>query len=653
MRRAQLLATARGPRNRLAGRAELWALALPAAAALVLAGTVGARHAGAAGDLLRGGGVSLVLFAATGDALAVVLVPARWRGLAPLFALPFGAAASGLILTVLGFAHVPLSVSVWVTLAGGGLAAWRVRRRSAPRADSAAAGWRLVPWLAAALVAVCLALIPAFRTGTATVPGENPDAHQVVGIAVLFQHVVPQGVDDALPIDTVPPSWRFRYSIFYPLAAASDLAHLDPIRVFPAMAALLVALAVLGFAVLAVKGLRAPPAAGPAITAALALAWVPLHLAWHPYWNQLWGLALMPWTVLFGGRWAIAGDWRAAAAFGLLAVALALAYPLALPYPLVLVGVVALEAGRRPRLPRRPRARRRAWATGVLVWLVLAPALAGAGVKLAQGLSQLLSAHSALWSGDISRPLPVGDFAGTGGGLVPAVLVLLLAAWGLRALPRRMGVALGLTGIVLLALDLRFRLAPAGGYMDFKHLSYVGMLSLTAALAAVARAIASGRRPLVAGGVVLALAFAAAVIVHDHGEAGITGQQVTPELLAIRGWAARLPRGASVRIDIPASGEQLWAVYMLGDHPVDAVDPVLDSTYAHAPGGLRADYSLAWRYVPNPDPRVRRPLAATGFAIDPPVAENDRYVLRRIVWPVPPSRYAAIPDTSSTQLVEP
>ena len=69
-----------------------------------------------------------------------------------------------------------------------------------------------------------------------TIYGQNPDAHQVAGIAVLFQHVPPTGTDVALPIDTVPSPWRFRYPIFYPLAAAAQLGHLDPITAFPAIA---------------------------------------------------------------------------------------------------------------------------------------------------------------------------------------------------------------------------------------------------------------------------------------------------------------------------------------------------------------------------------------------------------------------------------
>ncbi len=54
---------------------------------------------------------------------------------------------------------------------------------------------------------------------------------------------------------------------------------------------------------------------------------------WHPYWNQLWGLALFPYALLFGWHALAARSGRAATLFVLFLVALELAYPLALPYP--------------------------------------------------------------------------------------------------------------------------------------------------------------------------------------------------------------------------------------------------------------------------------------------------------------------------------
>ena len=629
---------------------ELVVLGGVCAAVLLLSIALGGHDTGGIGGLVLGTAASVLLFVICGDALAVALFPAVQGVWLPLAGAALGAASSGLVLTVLGFAHVPLHVSLWVTLAAGLAASMVVRRRIRPRGWTA--GWRRpVAWGAASLIVFGVAISPALLTNTDTIYGENPDSHQVVGIAVLFQHVPPQGRDDALPIDTVPPAWRFRYPIFYALAGASNLSHLDPIRVFPTMAALLMVLAALGFAVLAVSCLAAPPSAGPVIAVVVGLAQVPLYLVWHPYWNQLWGLALMPYALLFGWRAVAARDRAAAGLFALMLIALVLAYPLAAPYPLVLIAAVAWAHGLRPRLPGI--AGRRRWISAVLALVVLLPALAGAALKLEQGIAQLFSAHSKLWSGDIFHLTPIGNFVGTGGGVVPAALVLVLAGVGLRAMPLREAIALGAVLLVLLAIDLRFRIGSGGGYMDFKHLSYVGTIVLVLAAATVARWVASGSRITVAAGAVIAITWVGAALVQDRRQRRANGPQVTRELFEIRAWAARLPRGSSVRVDLPASGEQLWAVYMLSAHPVDAVQPVVHTTYAYAPFGLRADYALAWRYASNGDPRYGPPLAPVLYARDPAVFENDRYILRRIVWPAKPAKLASVPDTSSTALVEP
>jgi hypothetical protein len=136
---------------------------------------------------------------------------------------------------------------------------------------------------------------------------------------------------------------------------------------------------------------------------------------------------------------------------------------------------------------------------------------------------------------------------------------------------------------------------------------------------------------------------------EDHTEVIHTSEQVTPEMFQLRAWARRLPPGASVRLDIPPTGVQLWAVYMLGAHPVDSPTPVVGTTYAHAPGGVRADYSLSLHFYVAADGQIRR-FPRPAFAQNPPLSENIQFVLRRIVWP---ARLADIPDTSSQRLVEP
>ena len=629
---------------------ELAVLGGGCAAVLLLSIALGGHDHEGFGGLVLGTAASVLLFVICGDALAVALLPALPGVWLPLATTALGAASSGLVLTVLGFAHVPLHVSLWVTLAAGLAASTVIRRRIRPHGGTV--GWRgRVAWGVASLVVFCVAISPALANHIDTIYGQNPDSHQVVGIAVLFQHVPPQGRDNALPIDAVPPAWRFRYPIFYALAGASNLAHLDPIRVFLPMAALLMVLAALGFAALAVSYLGAPAAAGPAIAVVVGLAQVPLYLVWHPYWNQLWGLALMPYALLFGWRAVAARDRAAAALFALMLIALVLAYPLALPYPLVIIAAVAGAHRLRPRLPRMTGPRR--WISAVLALVILLPAFAGAALKLVQGMAQLFSAHPTSWTGDILHLTPIGNFVGTGGGVVPAAVVLVLAGLGLRALPPRVGIALGGTLVVLLAIDLRFRIGSGGAYMDFKHLSYVGTIVLVLAAGTVARWLASGSGAGVATGAVVAIAWLGAALLHDQRQRDANGPQVTRTLFDIRAWASRLPRGASVRIDLPISGEQLWAVYMLGNHPVDALQPVVHTTYASAPFGLRADYALAWHYAQNVDPRYGPPLAPVIYARDPAVFANDRYILRRIVWPTKPAKLGSFPDTSSTALVEP
>jgi hypothetical protein len=638
------------PADRLAGRYELDTLFV-ALLALLAVGLADPRHAhvSAIPTLALGALATLLLFWVSGDALARELIPRSWGALWRLFTLPMGAVSSSLVLTALGLAHVPLKISLWLTLAAGVAASVFVRRRRASSITADRRGRRaLAYWGATLAILFCVALIPGLRTGAATIYGNNPDAHQVVGIAVLFQHVSPTGTDVKLPIDTVPGPWRFRYPIFYPLAAVSNLAHMDPIRAFPVIAALLLAIAAFGFGAFAVRCLGAPRWSGPSVGAAVSLSVATLHLVWHPYWNQLWGFAVFPYALLFGWQALDELDARAAALFVLMLAMLGLAYPLALPYPLVIIGALAVWNWRSLKIPRSLRSR--TWLTVLLGVVVLAPAVIGAAIKLAQGLKQLVSPHGGLWGGDIVHLTPIGKFVGTGGGILLAIPVLVAAVPALLALPKRYGRPFALTLIALCLLDLRFRLAKTGAYMDFKHLAFVGALIVALAACTLARLVSSGSRRWVIAGVLLALAWTGEATYRDHRETVYSGQQVTPEMFQIRDWAKRLPPGASVRVDVPPSGYQLWAVYMLGNHPVDAPHPVIFTTYASAPPGVRADYSLSLRYYLNPNPAIKKPVPAVGFAVNPPLFENNTFVLRRIAWP---RKYDYYPDTSSTRLIEP
>jgi hypothetical protein len=467
---------------------------------------------------------------------------------------------------------------------------------------------------------------------------------------VLFQHVPPTHTDISLPLDVVPQEWRFRYPIFYPLAAVSNLVHVDPIKAFPVLAALLVVIAALGYGLVAVRCLGAPGWAGPVITALIGFTWILQYLAWHPYWNQLWGTALMPYTILFGWQALSRRDGWSAVACLLLLLMLWFAYPLALPYPLViLLGVLVAYW----QTPRRPHiASWRGGAAAVALLAVLTPAVVGSVIKLKEAIVQLLTPSSALWGGDIKHFVSYGRFAGTGGGDVAAGLVLVAAGYGLWRLPggRRIRACFAAVLAALLLLDLRFRLTASGTYMDFKHLSFMGLLVLSLAASGLLAASARPGRwrwPAAA----LMVVWAGAALVLDRHDGLSQNEQVTPQLLQIRQWARALPAGASVRIDIPPSygGLQLWAVYMLGDHPVDSYEPLLNTTYAHAIGGFRADYSLSLSVYPQSNPAAGQPFPQPKFTTRA-IFANRAFVIRPIDWPTSAD---SVPQTASTRLVEP
>jgi hypothetical protein len=627
--------------------------AVTAVAALGLAVSCYGYHLQPLPEVILIGAGALLLLVVCGDALTVALTPADWRAVRPLLALPFGATASGLVLMAFGVAHVPLHLSLWLTLALGLGASWWVRRSRGATVTAAVdrtlGRGATAVWMAVLAIVFLVALIPAWGTGALTIFGQNPDSSQVVGIAVLFQHVPPTHTDIGLPLDVVPQEWRFRYPIFYPLAAVANLVHVDPIRAFPVLVAMLVVIVALGWGLVAVRCFGAPAWAGPLISALIGFTWIVQYLAWHPYWNQLWGTALMPYTLLFGWQACSRRDGRSAVACLLLLLMLWFAYPLALPYPLVILAGVLVAYWQRPRRPQISSWR--GWVAVVALLAVLAPAVIGSVLKLKEAIVQLLSPHSALWGGDIEQYVSFGKFAGTGGGAVAAALVLIAAAYGLWRLPGRVRTCFGGVLAALLALDLRFRLTASGTYMDFKHLSFMGVIVLSLAAAGLlARAERPGRWRWLA---VLALVvWCGAALALDHRDGRSQNEQVTPQLLQIRQWAAALPAGASVRVDIPPQygGTQLWAVYMLGSHPVDSYEPVKNTTYAHAVAGFRADYSLSLSTYPSRTSTAGRPYPQPEFTLDPPVFANRAFVLRRIDWP---ARYDNVPLTASERLVEP
>jgi hypothetical protein len=624
----------RAARSVPGGAAGAAALVL-GAIALALAGDAGVkvgRALEAVPDLARAAVAALALFALTGHAIAVRLAPDGLRDVRHLLVLPVGAMVASLALTVLGFARVPLEASLAAVMLGGAIASGLALRVGLERAP-VDRRW-LAVGAAIGVVVACLATVPSWRAGIATVPGVNPDAHLVTGVALLLQEEPPTGGRLGLPVAEVPEVWKSKYPIFYALAGVAELSGLDPIKAFPAVAALLAAFVALGFGLVTARVLRAAPAAGALAAAAIGLSPVLLHLPLHPYWNQLWGLATFPLALLFAWYAVAHRDARATVLFALTLALGAFAYPLMLPYPLAAFAGFALALRRVPPLPSWARGR---WAVaGALVGAALVVPLLGVGEKVRDAAGNLLGGEDGLWMGDVLEFVDVGWFFGVGGGALGAVAVGAFALLGLvKAVPRAPALALA-TLLALSALaDLRLRLDDTGAYYDYKHLSFVGPIAICLAVAGVAW-LAGRRRPApVALAAVAVAAWTGATAWQTRDEVRGTLEQVPERMLALRGWSRDLPPGASVRLDVAPSGFQLWAAYFLSEHPLNSPTPVVYTTYPHVASGTRADYSLALA------PPVARRLAGAGSPPPPvppgaaprPVRANALYVLRRIVRP--------------------
>ncbi len=110
-----------------------------------------------------------------------------------LWVLPAGACASGLVLTVLGFAAVPYPASLPLTLAAGAvLAVYAVRARGWPELPAARLAWPIF----VALIVLAVALVPmVFHQQYAAPVGTGSDAHVAAGAGNLLKHTYPTSVD--------------------------------------------------------------------------------------------------------------------------------------------------------------------------------------------------------------------------------------------------------------------------------------------------------------------------------------------------------------------------------------------------------------------------------------------------------------------------
>jgi hypothetical protein len=356
-----------------------------------------------------------------------------------------------------------------------------------------------------------------------------------------------------------------------------------------------------------------------------------VHTGVHPYFNQTWGYLTVPFAIVLAWHVVRTPTRGGLALLALFLVVGAFAYPLAVPIPLWVATVMWLVDRRQRRrrgeqvpgvrdgwrrfrtLPRKAR-----WPSYGLALLLLAPAW-GVVEKLTSGWQVLSDPRQSLqlWGGDLSGYFPERQFFAIhdpDGWWIALIVIAAFCVWELRRLPRP--AAIGLLSLIAVGavIATEMRLRDHGYYFHFKILAFVGPLVIVCAAIGMSRL----RR---AGAVMLAvwITWAAA---GARDEVASTYDQLPKTVLELRDWSGRLPAGSSVRLDVQP-GAQLWAAYMLSDHPLCSQRPLDDTSYPHVPLSRAADYVLV-RFL-------RRPYDAVG----PVVAANREFQLYRLAAGLP------------------
>lgn len=568
---------------------------------------------------------SLGLFGLSGFGIARLALPARLRGHELLWILPCGACASALLLTALGFAAVPFKVSLGVVIALGALVdiyALRSRGLSFRGSSVSGLGWAVY---VAALIAF-VALIPLLRANFATVIGEGSDAHLAVGTAQFLQHHYPTSFHTDSVINQVPLVWRSKTPIYYVLAAAATLGHVQPYEAISTLQAVLLGLMLLGWFMFAREVLGSSAWAAAVAAGLVGLDRMVLHTVVHPYYNQTWGMVTIPYALTLA--WLCFGSprVRVRAVLGLFALFLALcafAYPLAAPIP-VLALLVFLWRQRRDRRSRLEPVREWRWqrlyrGRRSLVWLVplglvLLVPLVGVLEKLSSGYNVVLNPSQSLkgWGGDLGSYFPEEQFFGlTSGALLAVGLPLMLvAAWrALRERPRDLRWGLAAVFALGLLATIYFRVRPHGYYFHFKLLAFTAPLLVAVAAVGLSRIRILG--PLLLIPWVL-LAFDGA-----RSEITRTPYEIPPTMIQLQGLNHAIPAGKSVRLDMDPD-LQSWVAEMLYQHPLCSQTPLLDTSYPHVPISNRADYILV-------DYQLQAPFDSQGA----PLYSNSQFRLYR------------------------
>ena len=585
------------------GRSARWAggLALAAGAAALVARDAGVQGPAALPDVTRAALATVIVFGVCGWAPARLLVPASLAPWRALFVLPFGAVASGLALTLFGFAAVPFHVGLVVTLVAGAAAALRLRgERSGGGRDTLALGGVA----AVAALVTALALVPTFRSGVATVTGFGSDAHQVTGSTTFLQHNYPTAVEPEYPVDRVPLTWRSKFPIYYSLGAVASVAGLEPWEVLMTVSAILLALAATGFFLLARSLLGASAGiAAAAMAVAVLDRWV-FHLALHPYYNQLWGLLTLPFSIVLGHAWVHDPSRRTLAALVAVTGLGALAYPLMLPFPLLAVAGFWLADRRRLPRPSELWRGRRSLAWMIPLALLLAVPIWGVAEKFADALVVLANPSERLagWQGDLRHFPPMHEFFAIpafSGSSAAAFTVMALAAVCLWRLPRRVGIPIASVIVLALAWAVYFRNVRYGQYFYFKIMSFTAPQILVLAVVCLGMV----RRRAIAATAAAALCLAALLAARE--EIAISFDQLTPHTVELREWSDALPAGASIRLDTQPAA-QLWQAYFLSDRPLGSPKPITD--YPHVPYSTGGDYALDETLRPPPPDAMGAPV---------------------------------------------
>ena len=613
------------PGRSLSGRGRgpvaAWIAALGAAglAALVIARDADVAGPAALPGVLQALAGSLALLLVCGFPLARLLVPAsiaRWR---PLLVLPLGAVGSALGLTLLGFAAVPFEVSLPVLLVAAAAACLVTARRPVPGGGRVPVA-QLAALAAVGALIVALALVPTFRSGLLTVTGFGSDAHQATGTAFFLQHSYPTIFDESLPIDEVTPAWRSKFPIYYALAAAASVSGLETWETIMAFGALILALGGVGFFLLARHTFGAALGVAAVAGAVAVLDQRVLHLPMHPYYNQLWGLFTLPFSIVFAHLWLRERSWRAAALAGLFTLMGALAYPLMLPFPVLAIGGAWWMDKRASGTRVRDDLRGLWHGRRSLVWMIpagllLAVPIFGVLEKIGEGVRLLGNLDTALvdWQGDLAFHPPVGEFlavADVPGRTLLVIAVCATALAGLWRAERGLGLPLGITLLLAGLAAALFGVLDDGQYLYFKILAFAGPLILVAAVVWL-----GSLRPAFLAVGALALLSASALAGADD-EIDQSFDQLTPQTLELRDWSRELPSGATIRLDTPPPA-QLWEAYVLSDRRLGSRLP--NDDYPAVARSASADYAIDWAGTPPPPDSVGGPLR-----------RNRRYLLWRL-----------------------